>query len=73
MRRIFSRRSVSVSSRKEEQNYREFSIGISTGRRQKVQKIILIEVTYPLLRDGKADKYLQKAAGLHRYAYRHNQ
>ena len=44
MRRIFSRRSVSVSSRKAEQNYKEFSIGIITGRRQKVQKIILIEV-----------------------------
>ena len=44
LRRIFSRRSVSVSSRKAEQNYKEFSIGIITGRRQKVQKIILIEV-----------------------------
>jgi len=44
MRRIFSRRSVSVSSRKARQNYKEFSIGIITGRRQKVQKIILIEV-----------------------------
>ena len=44
LRRIFSRRSVSVLSRKAEQNYKEFSIGIITGRRQKVQKIILIEV-----------------------------
>ena len=44
LRRIFSRRSVSVSSRKAEQNYKEFSIGIITGRRQKVQEIILIEV-----------------------------
>ena len=44
MRRIFSRRSISVSSRKAEQNYKEFSIGIITGRRQKVQEIIVIEV-----------------------------
>jgi len=39
MRRIFSRRSASVSLRKEEENYREVSIGIITGRREKLQKI----------------------------------
>jgi hypothetical protein len=37
MRHIFSRRSASVSLRKAEQNFREFSIGIITGRRQKLQ------------------------------------
>jgi hypothetical protein len=38
MRCTFSGRSASVSLRKAEQNYREFSIGIITGRRRKLQK-----------------------------------
>jgi hypothetical protein len=44
MRNIFSKRSISVSSRKAEQNYMESSIGIITERRPKVKKVVLIEV-----------------------------
>jgi hypothetical protein len=43
MSHIFSTRSAPVSLRKAEQNYRELSIRIITGRRQKAQKIVLVD------------------------------
>jgi hypothetical protein len=60
MSRIFSTRSASVSLRKAEQNYRKVSITIIIGRRQKAQKIILIDWTISIKGTEKSIKSMKR-------------